>query len=62
MVHENMFNVEKHLNDTLHNPQAKGRRFVRVSRTHCRFCCVCEDDRGLPIAEAVADSLVCPDA
>eukprot|EP00192_Tetraselmis_astigmatica_P021709 CAMPEP_0117675250 /NCGR_PEP_ID=MMETSP0804-20121206/15500_1 /TAXON_ID=1074897 /ORGANISM="Tetraselmis astigmatica, Strain CCMP880" /LENGTH=271 /DNA_ID=CAMNT_0005484231 /DNA_START=124 /DNA_END=939 /DNA_ORIENTATION=+ len=25
MVHENMFHVEKHLNDTLHNPQAKGR-------------------------------------
>lgn len=26
MVKENMFNVEKHLNDTLHNPQDRGRR------------------------------------
>eukprot|EP00873_Tetraselmis_striata_P045479 jgi/Tetstr1/465743/TSEL_010368.t1 len=25
MVKENMFNVEKHLNDTLHNPQDRGR-------------------------------------
>lgn len=30
MVKENMFNVEKHLNDTLHNPQRKGRRLAKI--------------------------------